>query len=82
MDKGKKRKKKKNFHSYTFAISDKERKVYEKFCCSENISFNRLIKLSLRHYAKTCILSKDEDVSQNQLNLFSPLAPIQTHLPF
>lgn len=63
-------KKKVKFRSYTFRISDTEKKRYDHLCAYEHIGFKQLIKKSLREYYRQADIEELHEEDENQLDLF------------
>lgn len=65
-----KARKKAKFRSYTFRISDTEKKRYDRLCAYEHIGFKQLVKKSLREYYKQAGIEDLNEEDENQLDLF------------
>lgn len=66
-----------------FSISEKERNELLQFCAHDGIALKALYKKAVRLYVKERSeeLRKEEELSENQLDLFKPI-PYQTKLNF
>ncbi len=66
-----------------FSISEKEKNELLRFCERDNIALKALYKKAVRLYVKERSeqLRKEEELSENQLDLFKPI-PYQTKLNF
>lgn len=67
-----KRKPKIKFRKYSFALSDREKRRYDRVCAYEKIGFKQLVKKALREYYKTVDLPEEDFPDENQLDLFEP----------
>ena len=65
-------KRKVKYKKYTLMLSEKQKKIIDKFCDARKTSPNKLIKAAikeyLQHYAHS--LPQDDEISENQLRLF------------
>lgn len=66
-----------------FSISEKEKNELVRFCERDHIALKALYKKAVRLYVKERSeeLRKEEELSENQLDLFKPI-PYQTKLNF
>ena len=62
--------KKIKFRKYSFALSDREKRRYDRVCAYEKIGFRQLVKKALREYNKTVDLPEEILSDENQLDLF------------
>ena len=80
---GKPQRPKVKYCKISFAISEKEKNELLRFCAHDGIALKALYKKAARLYVKERSeqLRKEEELSENQLDLFKPI-PYQTKLIF
>ena len=67
----KSKKKKVKFRRFEFKLSDKQRKIIDRFCHAKKTSPNKMIKTAIREYISRYADTLPEDfISENQLSLF------------
>ena len=72
-----KRKKKPRKVKYSITLSDAENKQLTRVCKKDGTTSGRLIKSVLREYLKERVSNINDEVAENQLNLFKNPKPIQ-----
>jgi len=72
-----KKKKKPRNVKHNITLSDAENKLLTRVCKKDGTTPGRLIKSALREYLKKRISYINNEVSENQLNLFKNPKPIQ-----
>jgi hypothetical protein len=72
-----KKKKKPRNVKYNITLSDAENKVLTKVCKKDGTTPGRLIKSVLRQYLKARMSTINDEISENQLNLFKNPTPVQ-----
>ncbi|MCL2417223.1 MAG: hypothetical protein FWD02_04730 [Bacteroidales bacterium] len=72
-----KKKKKPKSVKYSITLSGAENTLLAKVCKKDGTTQGRLIKSALREYLKDRITTINDDISENQLNLFKNPKPVQ-----
>ncbi|MDR0437413.1 MAG: hypothetical protein LBH22_03830 [Bacteroidales bacterium] len=72
-----KKKKKLRNVKYSITLSDAENKQLTKVCKKDSTTSGRLIKSVLREYLKNRSSKINEEIAENQLNLFKNPKPVQ-----
>jgi len=72
-----KKKKKPRSVKHSITLTDAENKQLSKVCKKDGTTSGRLIKSVLRDYLKNRISNINNEVSENQLNLFKNPKPVQ-----
>lgn len=67
------KKKKIRYHKYTFSVSSKEWKLIEKFCKKQHLVPTMMFKTAIRDFMLAHARLNDDDVLENQLNLFEEM---------
>ncbi|HNW90114.1 MAG TPA: hypothetical protein PKN48_10660 [Bacteroidales bacterium] len=68
----KKRKRKIKYKKFEFKLSEKQKKLIDKFCHAKKVSPNKMIKTAIRDYISKFAdsLPEEDYISENQLKLF------------
>ena len=68
----KKIKRKIKYKKFEFKLSEKQKKIIDKFCHAKKVSPNKMMKTAIRDYISKFAdsLSEEDYISENQLKLF------------
>lgn len=68
----KKRKRKIKYKKFEFKLSEKQKRLIDKFCHAKKVSPNKMIKTAIRDYISKFAdsLPEEDYISENQLQLF------------
>jgi len=68
----KKKKKRIRYKKFEFKLSEKQKKIIDKFCHAKKVSPNKMIKSAIRDYISKFAdsLPEEDYISENQLQLF------------
>ena len=68
----KKKKRKIKYKKFEFKLSEKQKKIIDKFCRAKKVSPNKMIKTAIRDYISKFAdsLPEEDYISENQLQLF------------
>jgi len=68
----KKKKRKIKYKKFEFKLSEKQKKIIDKFCRARKVSPNKMIKTAIRDYIVKFAdsLPEEDYISENQLQLF------------
>jgi hypothetical protein len=69
----KKKKRKIRYKKFEFKLSEKQKKLIDKFCRAKKVSPNKMIKTAIRDYIRKFAdsLPEEDYISENQLQLFN-----------
>lgn len=70
--KAKKKAKKIKYKTYSFKLSEKQKKIIDKFCTVKKTSPNKLFKQAIKQYLANYVASlpEEDEILENQLQLF------------
>ncbi|HNX07685.1 MAG TPA: hypothetical protein PKL96_08885 [Bacteroidales bacterium] len=68
----KKKKRKIKYKKFEFKLSEKQKKIIDKFCHAKKVSPNKMMKTAIRDYISKFAdsLPEEDYISENQLKLF------------
>ena len=68
----KKKKRKIKYKKFEFKLSEKQKKIIDKFCHAKKVSPNKMMKTAIRDYITRFAgsLPEEDYISENQLKLF------------